>query len=159
MHHPLLPHRPAPRTAALICAMVLTAVLAGCGDGDDGRADPQESVDVGDIQGDAFFDGVDTWVGEEVTVEARVGRIVDPGSFTITGTENPGESRILVVDADSSLVDEGERVRVTGVVREDFTAAGVEEDLQVDLDDALFLEFEEEHYLQATHVDSSLRPA
>lgn len=174
---------------AILSAVVLMLVLAGCEQGTDG---PEAGATVEDIQeqfaafeedlgaledrigaleagaeevdaaddviddapaaDEAFFDDVQSYVGQQVTVSAEVESIIDTHAFTLDGPREP----LLVVSAtgsgDSELVEDGSVVKVTGTVQESFNVADVEEEFGIDLDDELFEDFGDEHYIVADQV-------
>lgn len=104
-----------------------------------------------------FHDDVDSWVGEEVTLSADVSEVLSPSSFTIAGTDDTTVEPLLVVSATevSGLADDL-AVSVTGTVEESFALTDVEDELGVDLEDGLYTDWEGEHYVVATSVDTSV---
>jgi hypothetical protein len=167
-----------PRTAraAVVAVAALSAVgLSACGGdtaGTEAGADvedvveeepaeeepaEEEPLEDGPYEGvydTAFYDGVDTYVGEEVVLSADVNEVITPESFTIAGTDDTSVEALLVVGAtgDTELAPET-TVGVTGTVQEAFVVTEVEEELGVDLDDALFAEWEQEPYVVADDVE------
>ncbi|WP_432545574.1 hypothetical protein [Kineococcus sp. SYSU DK004] len=145
--------------------------LTGCGD----TAGPEEGVSVEDVQeggdsteepgaevyddvyGSAFYDGLNEYYGEEVTVSADVNTVVDDTSFVIAGTDDTSVDPMLVIGADStSELEPGLTVRVTGTVYETFDLTTVEEELGTDLDDELFGDYDAQPYIDATNVDETV---
>lgn len=75
---------------------------------------------------------------------------VGANAFTLGGDEI-GENPVLVVSATAPQVDEGDTVTVTGkVIR--FSVPGVEADLDLDIVDNEFSDFDGDPALQATAV-------
>ena len=153
------------RTAAVAVAAVSTLGLSACGGdtaGTEAGADvedvvEEEPLEDGPYDGvydSAFSDEVDGYAGEEVTLSADVNEVITPEAFTIAGTDDTSVEALLVVGAtgDTELVPET-TVGVTGTVMESFVLTDVEADLGVDLDDALFAEWEQEPYVMAESVD------
>lgn len=104
-----------------------------------------------------FYDELDTYVGEEVTLSADVNEVLGDSAFTIAGTDDTSVDEFLVVGADGTEeLEPGLTVQVTGIVEETFDVVGVEEELGVDLDDSLYNDWEGEGYLVATAVDTSV---
>ncbi|MFI7585363.1 hypothetical protein ACH9DO_16460 [Kocuria sp. M1N1S27] len=107
----------------------------------------------------AFYDDSESLVGEEVTVSAEVGSIVEPASsFTIAGTDDTTVEPLLIVHDQGEMpeLEEGLTVGVTGTVQDAFEIVTVEEELGVDLDDTLYADWEGERYIQANQVDLSV---
>jgi hypothetical protein len=102
----------------------------------------------------AFYEGLDSYVGEEVTLSADVNEVITPEAFSIAGTDDTSVEALLVVGAtgDTELAPET-TVGVTGTVQEAFVVTEVEEELGGDLDDALFAEWEQEPYVVADDVE------
>ncbi|RBY90192.1 hypothetical protein DQ244_12035 [Blastococcus sp. TBT05-19] len=101
-----------------------------------------------------FYEDVDDYTGEEVTLSADVNEVITPEAFTIAGTDDTTVEALLVVGAtgDAELASET-TVKVTGTVEEAFVLTDVEDELGVDLDDALFTEWEDEPYVVADDVE------
>ncbi|WP_432484664.1 hypothetical protein [Kineococcus esterisolvens] len=163
--------RPSARTAAagVVCFAALS--LTACGD----TAGEEEGTTVEDVQDadddtqegaqeDAttpydgaydgtFYDDVDTYVGQEVTVSAEIDRVVSPQAFVIAGTADTTVDPMLVVGASEVPgLTEGAVVEVTGTVNEAFDLPQVEEDTGVNLQDDLFNDYDAEPYITATSV-------
>lgn len=104
-----------------------------------------------------FLDDVDVREGQTVTVSANVNEIITPEAFTIAGTEDTTVDPLLVLhkDAEPELKPEL-TVKVTGTVHVAFDLPAVEKDLDVDLDDALFEDWDGKPYLQASMIDTSV---
>lgn len=114
-----------------------------------------------------FYDDVEFYVGEEVTVAAIVDEVVSPNLFTITDTTEPNSGG-APVDIDEVVIEPllivhgqavpglspANPVGVVGVVREAFYLATVEEELGVDLDDEAFEQWEEQPYIEVVRAAS-----
>lgn len=163
------------RLAALSIAPMAIVGLVGC----NSTSGTEEGADVEDIveeepvaeepAGDAdagpydgvydqgFYDDMDSYVGEEVTVSADVNEILTPMSFTIAGTDDTTVEALLVLhDKELPEVTPGLTVGVTGTVQKAFDLPTVEEEMGVDLDDAAFEDWGGEPYIEAASVDTSL---
>lgn len=168
----LLKHRTRPLTTTVVAgAFALSALgLTACG-GD--TAGSEAGTDVADIQKEsapaavvgpfngvydtAFYDRVQSYDGEKVTVSAKVNEVVSPTSFTIAGTEDTAVGPMLVVSAtEVSGVKPDLAVSVTGTVHKAFDLPTVEKSMGVDLDDALYEPFDQEPYIEATKIDTSV---
>lgn len=169
----LLEHRTRPlvRTAAGGVLAFSALSLAACGD----TAGPETGTDVEDVNEAAeeeevaanepyegaydtgFYDQIPDIEGQTATVSADVNEIIDPSAFTIAGTDDTSVDELLVVSAtEVSGLQPDLTVAVTGTVHTDFDLPTVEEELGVDLDDALFEEYEQQAYISATSVDTSV---
>ncbi|MCI2240310.1 hypothetical protein MO973_45810 [Paenibacillus sp. TRM 82003] len=162
--------RPTARTAAAGIVAFAAFGVAGCSD----TAGEEEGTTVEDIQeaddesleGEAaatpyegaydgtFYDDVNTYVGQEVTVSAEIDSIVSPQAFIIAGTADTTVDPMLVVGAtEVTGLTEGAVVEVTGTVHEAFDLPQVEEDTGVDFQDDLFNDYDAEPYITATSVE------
>lgn len=137
---------------------------------DDGVGEDVEPVDSFEsytgVYNKAFYDDVEFYVGEEVTLAAIVGEVISPNVFTIVNSTAPPEQD--VVDVDEVIVEPllvvheeelsgltpGMPVGVVGVVGEEFYLERIEQDLQVDLDNEVFQEWEEQAYVTAVSAAS-----
>lgn len=157
---------------ALAGALSFTALgVASCG-----TEGPETGADVEDVQeapeetetnnaanpfdgpyDQGFLDDVDVREGQEVTVSANVNEIITPEAFTIAGTEDTTVDPLLVLhkNAEPELKPDL-TVKVTGTVQVAFDLPAVEKDLDVDLDDALFEDWDGKPYLQASEIDTSV---
>ncbi|WNV77665.1 hypothetical protein [Geodermatophilus sp. DSM 44513] len=155
--------RTARATVATVAAFA-TVGLAACGDtaGDEAGADVEEVTEddaaaAGPYDGaydSAFYGDVTSYVDEQVTLSADVNEVITPEAFTIAGADDTTVEPLLVVGAtgDDQLSPET-TVEVTGTVMEGFTVTDVEQDLGIDLDDALFEEYADENYVVADSVE------
>lgn len=139
----MLHARRRPVGLAIATAIALTPVLAACG-GD------EEPVDTGAVEEPAQDELEELAVGETVTVSGEVSEVIDATAFTVGGAEI-GENPILVVGADVPTLEDGDEVEVAGTVAE-FQVAGFEEDLDLDLIDNEFEDFDGDPAIQATSV-------
>lgn len=134
------------KVAVLSIATAAGAGLAGCTlepEQYDGDYDPN------------FYDATKTYVGEEVSLSAEVLDVLSPTAFTIISGDDPTEDPLLVLNEDDAEnVLPGMPVQVTGAVKEAFDTATVEEDLSVDLDDALYEDWIGDFYLEVTAIDA-----
>jgi hypothetical protein len=134
-------------------------------------AGPETGTDVGDIQGEGgeargphdgeydidFYEDLESYADQEVTVSADVNEVVSPTAFTIAGTDDTTVEELLILGAEDTTVLEPEMtVAVTGTVHPEFVIEDVEQDLGVDLDDALFEVWFQEPYIVAESVDTSV---
>lgn len=151
----------------LTLLLTLAALLfAACGAGEEADRDPGSQDDIGESvpeQQDPAATGSEGAVtleeltrrperfyGERVTVDGRVGRIISPNAFSLTSADAADSDEAFEVEAalvaggDGSVpnLSEGQRVRVTGEVQR-FNIEDVEQDLDVNLDDSLYADFEE----------------
>ncbi|MGY1683199.1 hypothetical protein [Geodermatophilus sp. SYSU D01176] len=152
------------RTAVAAVAAVSTLGLTACSDtaGSEAGADVEDVVEEEALEEEPFegpydtefHEGVDEYVGEQVTLSADVNEVITPEAFTIAGTDDTTVEALLVVGAtgNAQLAPET-TVEVTGTVQEPFVVTEVEEELGVDLDDALFAEWEQEPYVVADSVE------
>lgn len=167
-----LPSKPRTvRTTVVVVAALSTVGLSACG-GD--TAGTETGADVEDVAGDepaagaqepladpyagvydtAFSEGIDSYVGQDVTLSADVDEIITPEAFTIAGADDTTVESLLVVGATGNdQLSPETTVQVTGTVQDAFTITEVEEQLGVDLDDALFTEYEQEPYVMAQGVE------
>lgn len=106
----------------------------------------------GELGDEDVLENPDAYVGEAVTVTAEVHRVIDETAFRI-GT--PDGSLLVVTASQPPIVEQGERVRVTGTVHDSFDIAEFENENDVDLDEDLLsdLNLEEEPYLAADVIE------
>ena len=153
------------RTGVAAFAAASTLGLTACGGdtaGTEAGADvedvtEEEPLEDGPYDGvydTAFYEDINTWVGQEVVLSADVNEVITPTAFTIAGTDDTSVEPLLVVGAteNNGLAAET-TVEVTGTVQEAFVVTEVEEELGIDLDDALFEEYAEENYVVAENVE------
>lgn len=156
---------------ASVTAGILAMSALGLTACNDDTAGPETGTDVEDIQEEdeaaldpydgpydtTFYDDIDSYVGEEVTVSADINEVITPSSFVIAGTEDTDVEPLLVVSADEvSGLEKDLTVAVTGTVHEAFDLTTVEEDLETDLDDDLYDAWDTEPYIEATSIDTSV---
>lgn len=165
------------KTAAVLTLPFAALTFVGCG-----TSGPEEGTTVEDVaegeggevaeepaaEGEMAYDGAydaafwedsTNLVGQEVTVSAEVGSIIEPASsFTIAGTDDTTVEPLLIVHNQGEMpeLEEGLTVGVTGTVQDAFDIVTVEEELGVDLDDTLYTDWEGERYIQANQVDLSV---
>ena len=117
---------------------------------------PEETVTDGYIgpYSDEFGDSTD-YVGQTVELSAEVNSVLSEQAFTIG--DAVGLEPLLITSAEGVTdLEEGEGVRVTGVVMENFAIADFEEEWGVDLDDEEWGDFEGENYVQADSVETGV---
>ncbi|TFV57714.1 hypothetical protein E4P41_14095 [Geodermatophilus sp. DF01-2] len=153
------------RAAVVAVAAFSTVGLSACG-GD--TAGTEAGTDVEDIVEEepaadglfegvydtAFYDEIDSYVGQEVVLSADVNEVITPTAFTIAGTDDTSVEALLVVGAteNNELAPET-TVEVTGTVQQAFVITEVEEEFGIDLDDELFVDWEQEPYVVADTVE------
>lgn len=128
---------------AVVAAVALVPVLAACGE-------DEVPADTGAVEEPAQDELAELALGETVTVNGEVSEIIWPNAFTVGG-EEIGENPILVVGAQVPTLEEGAEVQVAGTVVE-FQVLGSEEDLDLDLVDNEFEDFDGDPAIQATSV-------
>jgi hypothetical protein len=147
------------RYAASVVALAVLPLVACGGDEtirDPGELNPPAAVTGqpnlgGQGQGGVAQEDLDDRLGQQVQVTGEVATIISPNAFTIGG-EEIGENPILVVGSNlpPGLV-EGQQVRVSGTVKE-FQVRGYEEDVDLDLVDQEFEDFDGDPAIQADSV-------
>lgn len=132
-----------------------------------GNEGPEAGVTTDDLTED---DG-QAFVGRQVTVSESITDIISANAFTIGGGDFLGGENLLVVGAEGAfpvplavdpadaeglgedeVLEEDDVVQVTGTVRM-FVIAEVEDEIGLDLDDDLYVDFEGETVLVASEVD------
>lgn len=134
------------RIAALSLFAAAGSGLTGCAlepEPFDGEYDP------------SFYDAIDSYVGEEISLSAEVLDVLSPTSFTIISGDDPTANPLLVLnDEGEEIILPGTPIQVTGAVREDFDPGTAEENLAIDLEDALYEDWIGDFYLEVTAIDS-----
>ncbi len=128
---------------AVLAAVALVPVLAACGE-------DEVPADTGAVEEPAQDELEELALGETVTVNGEVSEVIGPNAFTVGG-EEIGDNPILVVGAQVPALEEGAEVQVAGTVVE-FQVLGYEEDLDLDLVDNEFEDFDGDPAVQATSV-------
>lgn len=145
-------------------AIVETTPEAGVAEEDSGAED--SFADYTGVYDREFYDDVEFYVGEEVTVAAIVGEVISPNVFTIVDAVDSDQEAEDVVDIDEVVIEPllivheqeipgltpGQPVGVVGVVREEFRVEAIEGDLAVELDEDDFAEREEKAYIEVTEA-------
>lgn len=145
------------RGGVAVLAAVAAMLLAGCGSAD--TVGPGTGADVEDLQSDpdpgAFddFAEVGQYVGQKVTVSAKVSEALGPNAFTIA--DQSGETVLVVYDGTPKDLTTGTAIKVTGVVASTFAIGEAEDFLGVDLDDNVLTEFNTDPYIQASSVNTT----
>jgi hypothetical protein len=102
-------------------------------------------------QGGAAQESLEGRIGQQVQLTGEVATIIAPHALTLGG-DDIGENPILVVGADIPPgLTQGETVRVSGTVKE-FQVPGWEQDLDLDLIDQQFEDFDGDPAIQAASV-------
>lgn len=141
------------RAGVTTVAVASALVLGGCG-GD--TVGPETGADVEDLQTDpdpgAFddFAEVGTFVGETVTVSAKVSEVLGPNAFTIA--DQSGETVLVVYDGTPQNLTVESAVKVTGLVAETFAVGEAEQFAGAEFEDELFTEFNTDPYIQASSI-------
>lgn len=160
-------NRPQPGITVIGLIAVSALSLTACGSD---TAGAETGTDVEDIQEEpavaepydgvydtAFYEGVESYDGEEVTVSADINEIISPTSFTIAGTDDTTVEPLLIVhDGTLQELAPDLTVAVTGTVHRTFDLPTVEDEIGLDFDDALFEEWEAEPYIEASKIDTSV---
>lgn len=128
---------------AVVAAVALVPVLAACGE-------DEVPADTGAVEEPAQDELEELALGETVTVNGEVSEVIGPNAFTVGG-EEIGDNPILVVGAQVPALEEGAEVEAAGTVVE-FQVLGYEEDLDLDLVDNEFEDFDGDPAIQATSV-------
>ncbi|MFI7494917.1 hypothetical protein ACH9D2_09400 [Kocuria sp. M4R2S49] len=98
-----------------------------------------------------FYDDRAVYEGQDVTLSAEVEEVVSPSALTVGDPDDLTLDPLLVVhDLDVPDLQEGQTLEVVGMVQEGFEVAAAEEQLGVDLEDALFEDHVGDPWLHAT---------
>lgn len=158
------------KKAAALAILPITALpLTGCGPeeaqttGEDVFIDDEEesddTLDDGSFNerfDQSFYDELNIYFGEDVTLTAQIEKVLSPHAFTITGADDASADPLLVVHAEELPPLEPQTpVVVGGPVREYFDLAAVEEELGEDLDDSLFENWQNEPFLLAERAETA----
>ena len=102
-------------------------------------------------QGGAAQESIADRVGQQVEVTGEVAQVISANAFTIGGDEI-GENPILVVGANVPAgLATGDTARVTGTVKV-FEVPGYEQDLDLDLVDQEYEDFDNDPAIEASSV-------
>lgn len=117
-----------------------------------GQTRPAERVTIEELTDDPS-----EFYGESVTVSGEVVEAVEPGAFRIEGDDEEllvvGVQQLpRIAEGDVKEVNEGDRVRVTGQVRE-FKIEEVQQDVDRGIDDEYFGDFEGDPAVLASSVE------
>lgn len=157
---------PFARTAVAGIFALSALGLSACGD----TAGSEAGTDVQDVQEEttdgydgvydsAFYDDVESYDGEQVTVSAEVDEVLDISAFTIAGTDDTTVEPLLVISTTEAAETEvGRAVAVTGTVHESFDFATVEEEMDFDFDESVFEGWDGEPYIVASSIDDTILP-
>lgn len=151
--------------AWLVSIPLAVATIAACGDDDDETVGPEEDADVEDVteDDDGVLDedeldevGDDEFVGETVTVNGRIDRVIEPDNSFVIGEDVVENGLLVLTPPDTNVsgvtIEDGTDVQVEGEVVQ-FTVADIEVDYDpFDLDHELYTDYEEENVLVAQSV-------
>lgn len=159
------------KAAALAILPCTTVALSGCNDFNDfdppadenlyidNEEESDDTLDSGpfdEVYDQSFYDELNIYFGEQVTLAADVNEVLTPQAFTLAGEDEAALEPLLVVHAeDLPNLEPGTPVVLTGQVYEYFDLASVEEDLGVDLEDSEYEIWDNEPYLLATAVEAA----
>lgn len=100
-----------------------------------------------------FYDDRLVYEGQDVTLTAEVEEVVSPSALTIGDPDDLTLDPLLVVhDLDVTDLEEGQTIEVVGVVQEGFEVTAAEEEVGVELEDALFEDHVGDPWLHATEA-------
>lgn len=154
------------RLIALAGVVVLAPALVACTDMNEPPADP--GVENGADGDDGMDDGgdpnaepvtpydeifvIEDFYGEEVTLSGKVNAVIPEQAFSM-GDVAVVAPLLVVGDTRTTFVSEGDTVLVTGIIYPTFVLVDVEAELDVDLIDALFADWEGQPYMIATLIE------
>jgi len=109
-----------------------------------------------DSLGSELYENPERYVGQQVTVSGQITEMLEPGSFVLSGDDVLGDG-LLVVESSGGRdrFQDGAVVQVTGMVREGFTVADAEAAVGVDLDNSLYGDYADQHYITAQSVSEA----
>ena len=156
------------RAIVIAAATAGTVVLAGCGD-DETATDPELEEGVADVRGsedladpytgvydEQIAEDIEAYQGQEVTLRGDVGQVLGPSAFTLTAPEGEDVAPLLVVSEQPvEGLTAGGSVTVAATPRGDFDPAEVESELDLELDEAAYEEWDGDTYLTAVEVQPS----
>ena len=153
-------------------AAVLAAVLlSGCGDDaepvpeedrpsvgvpgvEDTTGPAGEPADPDEVTVDDLVEDGDELAGGEVTVTGAVAEMLTEHAFTLSATDQ-GATPLLVIAGDTTGVEAGAEVTVTGAFEDDFRVPDAEAFVATDLDESVLGELEGQPYIAAENVEAS----
>jgi hypothetical protein len=155
------------RLRNVIAVLALAALpVTACGDDEAGggtgvtgvppaATEQTEQPGVGEEgAGGAAQESLEGQFGQQVQLTGEVAEIIPPNAFTLGG-DAIGENPVLVVGADVPAgLAAGDRVQVSGTVKQ-FQVPGYEADLDLDLVDQEFEDFDGDPAIQADSVTRS----
>lgn len=136
------------RTGVLLAAGTLGLALSACTPETSG---PESGITVQEIQNGRQGSEHHKYEGEKVTVSADVNFIYGPHAFSIAGTQSSIDP-LLVVHESAINVNEGNPVKVTGVVHTKFDVKNVEGTVEYEFDNDVFTDFDGAPYIKATSI-------
>lgn len=146
--------------AGSLFAITAALGLAACSDstgGEAGTTIEDVQAETGDygydgVYDNTFYESVDGYEGETVTLSADVNQILSDSAFTIAGGD---VEELLVVGASgTNELEKGSVIKVTGVVYTAFDLPAVEQRLDADLDDEIYDLYDAEPYIQVTSIET-----
>lgn len=160
------PRRGSDQSPAIALVTAVVATMAACTESPDQRevgsqaADIRGSDDLADPYDGPysrdFHTDVQAYVGQDVTLEAAVERIVSPIAFTVTGPGGEEVEPILVISRrEVADLQPGQEVVIVAVPHDGFELSSLEEELDVELPEEPYEEWEGEPYLRGDAVDTS----
>lgn len=137
------------RSSAAVLMASAALVLSGCGD----SAGPEAGTDVGDGGVYDDFSRIQSFEGQQVTTRADAVQIVAPNAFTIA--HQSGKQLLVVHREPAPNVAVSTPVQVTGTAKKAFDIAAAEQFAGVDFNDAEFVFYNGEPYIQASNIDTN----
>lgn len=142
------------RLAAAGVVLAATTAVSGCGTSEP-APEPETGTEIEDVHLDAIRDVLPDPDLEykSVTVPGEVDTVISPAAFSIRDPGEPLVDPLLIVHKDDVSGGEPDaRVTVTGIVYRGFDVAEVEKETGLDLDDALYGEWQGDSYIVASEV-------
>lgn len=142
------------RLAAAGLALAAVTAVSGCG-ASEPASEPETGTEIEDVQLDAIRDVLPDPDLEykSVTVPGQVDTVISPASFSIKDPGQPLVDPLLIVHKDDvSGAEPDAMVTVTGIVYRGFDVAEVEKETGMDLEDALYEDWQGDSYIVASEV-------
>jgi hypothetical protein len=159
------------RQGVRLLAGVTAAVFSLTACGDPGVNEVEDPEEVPDVRGEddptdiftgaydsEFREDMTAYTGQEVTLTAEVDEVLSPEAFSITSPDGEDVEPLLVLaDGSSGAVEAGSAVTIAATPFDEFDPAEAEQQIEVDLEDDLYADWEGEPFLVATTVESGTR--